>query len=57
MKDKLKAWWPAIAHAAGVTIVFLSPAVEALAKSHPGSAVAVTLAWGWLLHWAKSPKQ
>ena len=48
--------WPSLAHALGVVILFLNSSVQSYAASHPAYAAGVLLVWGWLLHWATSPK-
>ncbi len=52
----LKKYWPSIAHAAGILILFLDPAVKGAALTHPKYTIAITIAWGWALHWATAPK-
>lgn len=51
----LKKYWPSIAHAGAVLVVFLSPSVQAFAASHPAYSAPVVLVWGFLLHRAESP--
>ena len=55
MKAKIKAWWPTVAHAAAVAVIFLDPSVQAAAASHPKTAGAIGLVWGIVLAWARSP--
>jgi hypothetical protein len=51
----LKKWWPSIAHAAAVGVIFLAPGVQGLIAAHPGASAGIGLGWGLLLHWAQSP--
>ena len=39
-------------HAAAVSIVFLSPSVQAALVAHPAVAALGGAIWGFLLHWA-----
>jgi len=51
----LKKYWPSIAHAAAVGVLFLNPSVQAFVVSHPAYAAPVALLWGFALHRAQSP--
>lgn len=53
----LKKYWPAIAHAGAIAILFLNPSVQQFALTHPAYAAPIGLAWGLLLHRAQSPVQ
>lgn len=55
MKEKLLKYWPSIAHTVAIGILFLNPAVQQFALTHPAYAGMVGLAWGYLLHLAQSP--
>ena len=56
MKALLAKWWPSVAHAGAVAILFLNSSVQAYAVAHPAQAAGILLVWGWALHWAQSPK-
>jgi hypothetical protein len=51
----LKKYWPSIAHAVAVGVLFLDPSVQAFAATHQAYAAPVVLVWGFLLHRAQSP--
>lgn len=53
----LKKYWPSIAHAGAVGVLFLDPSVQAFAAHHPAYAAPIALLWGILLHRAQSPVQ
>jgi len=53
----LKKYWPSIAHAAAVAILFLNPSVQQFAVTHAAYAAPIALLWGWALHRAQSPVQ
>ena len=53
----LKKYWPTLAHAGAVAVLFLAPSVDAFAKGHPAYSAPIALLWGFLLHRAQSPVQ
>lgn len=57
MKAVFAKWWPSLVHLAAVGVLFISPSVDHYAAAHPGSSAIIGAGWGWLLHWAQSPKQ
>lgn len=54
--SKLKKFWPSIAHVLATGVVFLDPAVQTLAASHPAYAAPIVLLWGFALHAATAPR-
>jgi hypothetical protein len=55
MKAKLAKYWPSIAHAGAVAVLFLNPSVQTFAASHVAYSAPIALLWGFLLHRAQSP--
>ena len=57
MKDRIKKYWPSVAHVAAIAVIFLDASVKAYFASHPAMAAVGAVAWGVALHWAESPKE
>lgn len=53
----MKKYWPMVVSAAGIVAAFLTPAVNAYAAGHVGTAAVVLGIWTAVCHALPSPAQ